>query len=533
MSAPDTSMPTPPDMSVANPIGPQQLGPQNLPPVNTDATLANTLGSGQITSMTEGTQPDLAPVSAMTEGTQPASTPTVSNPSDTSSGGGLWRKLLVGALDGLAGSAGGKNFGDGAARGAAAAIENPMIRQEAADKHSDALASVKWKSAEAAGMVADANIKSLQLHNLPSEIQYQHDSQAINMVNSLKSLGLDPTMVIPNTHDSAAAALNQISDANGGVGHMYTVALNKQLIAFNLDDLADKKADENPVLKSVVNVAGQLNGRPDIDNKTWDAMEPKAKVAILENSFNALNTAPPTAANVASLAATAQNQLSNYTAQPSWKQKPEVVKQLQNKLAFYKGAAQPLYDSQTAAVGRAQAAKSKAEADAKTVGAGSLLVGSLADGSQVAGTQDQLNTWGATGVTKLAAADGSKVLVSRQLIAPNGLFQAVASDISNLQAKGKLGTAASRWNDFMAGKVGSEPDFAPLRTDMGLLGTALMQSHVGAKGSDAMLEHFKSLADYRISDAPTLLAALSAEHRYVSEKAMLPKQKPANAQGGK
>jgi hypothetical protein len=37
-----------------------------------------------------------------------------------------------------------------------------------------------------------------------------------------------------------------------------------------------------------------------------------------------------------------------------------------------------------------------------------------------------------------------------------------------------------------------------------------------------MLEHFKALADYRISDAPTLRAALASEWNYVHEKAMVP-----------
>jgi hypothetical protein len=153
-----------------------------------------------------------------------------------------------------------------------------------------------------------------------------------------------------------------------------------------------------------------------------------------------------------------------------------------------------------------------------------LLVGSMPDGSQVAGTQQELQEAGASGITKLPTTEGSKVVVARQLVAPNGLFASVNQDIRELDAKGKLGVAASRWNDFLAGKVGDEPDFAKLRTDMGLLGTALMQAHVGARGSHEMLEHFKSLADYRISDAATLRSALGREYNYVTEKAMLPRK---------
>ena len=46
-----------------------------------------------------------------------------------------------------------------------------------------------------------------------------------------------------------------------------------------------------------------------------------------------------------------------------------------------------------------------------------MMTGSLPDGTQIAGTQDELTKAGATGVTKLPAADSSKVSVARQLIA--------------------------------------------------------------------------------------------------------------------
>jgi hypothetical protein len=180
----------------------------------------------------------------------------------------------------------------------------------------------------------------------------------------------------------------------------------------------------------------------------------------------------------------------------------------------------------TGVTNKNNAAANKANVAASGTGstkAENLLVGSLPDGSQVAGTQRELQAAGASGITKLPTTEGAKVVVARQLIAPNGLFASVAQDIHELDAKGKLGVAASRWNDFLAGKVGDEPDFVKLRTDMGLLGTALMQAHVGARGSHEMLEHFKSLADYRISDATTLGAALGREYSYVTEKAMLPK----------
>jgi hypothetical protein len=171
-----------------------------------------------------------------------------------------------------------------------------------------------------------------------------------------------------------------------------------------------------------------------------------------------------------------------------------------------------------------ESAKQDVKRQYAAISPGNMLVGSMPDGSQVAGTQDELQRAGATGVMKLDADNAKKTIISRQLIAPSGLFALVNNDLRQLDQSGKLGVVASRWSDFMAGKVGSEPEFTKLRTHMGLLATALMQAHVGARGSNEMLEHFKSLADYRISDGPTLRSALGAEYGYVKEKAMLPKK---------
>jgi hypothetical protein len=173
--------------------------------------------------------------------------------------------------------------------------------------------------------------------------------------------------------------------------------------------------------------------------------------------------------------------------------------------------------------GAEEQAKQSVKASFASIKPGNMMFGSMPDGSQVAGTPDELQRAGASGIMKLDADSAKKTVVARQLIAPNGLFNMVNADLRKLDSDGKLGVVASRWNDFMTGKVGSDPEYAPLRTHMGLLSTALMQAHVGARGSNEMLEHFKSLADYRISDGPTLRSALGAEYGYVKEKAMLPK----------
>jgi hypothetical protein len=82
------------------------------------------------------------------------------------------------------------------------------------------------------------------------------------------------------------------------------------------------------------------------------------------------------------------------------------------------------------------------------------------------------------------------------LISPEGLFAQISQDMRNLDAKGKMGSSATaRFNDAMLQKGGTDPDYAPLFVHTHLLSTALMQAHVGSRGSSDMMEEFKKLAD--------------------------------------
>jgi hypothetical protein len=161
------------------------------------------------------------------------------------------------------------------------------------------------------------------------------------------------------------------------------------------------------------------------------------------------------------------------------------------------------------------------DAKAKIAGITNYMMGQTDTGAVIAGTPEALAAAGAKNIHKIAPAEGSKIDIARQLIAPDGLFKKVAGDVDNLEKQGKLGTFASRFQNATAEELGSNPEFKSLATSMGLLTTALMQAHVGNSGRVGMLEHFSKLADYRIEDAATLKAALSSEYKYVREKAAL------------
>jgi hypothetical protein len=79
----------------------------------------------------------------------------------------------------------------------------------------------------------------------------------------------------------------------------------------------------------------------------------------------------------------------------------------------------------------------------------------------------------------------------------------------------QLGPLKGRWAEFTAGKVGAKnAGYIQLRTDAGLLITALMNMHVGARGGQLMIEHFRDLLNVAVQDPDNLRAALGEIKRY-------------------
>lgn len=81
-----------------------------------------------------------------------------------------------------------------------------------------------------------------------------------------------------------------------------------------------------------------------------------------------------------------------------------------------------------------------------------------------------------------------------------------------------LGPVASRWREFKAGKIGfADPSFIGLRTDVGLLQTALMRMHVGARGGEYIMKHFQDLINSSTQSPENLLGALTQIDKYADQ----------------
>jgi hypothetical protein len=91
------------------------------------------------------------------------------------------------------------------------------------------------------------------------------------------------------------------------------------------------------------------------------------------------------------------------------------------------------------------------------------------------------------------------------------------SQLIDQQAKA-LGPAASRWSEFMSGKVGApNPEFTRLRTNAALLQTLLLRMHIGSRGGQQIMAHFKDLIDAGKQSAPNMKAALEEIKNYAQD----------------
>lgn len=169
-------------------------------------------------------------------------------------------------------------------------------------------------------------------------------------------------------------------------------------------------------------------------------------------------------------------------------------------------------------------------------GTGRMVAGPAATGRQQGATDmAQLNGQEVRDVTNARHA----VNLMTKVGDPNKPeTQGVLQLINGLDADGKLGVLASRWNSFMTTGVGHQPGDDPriiTLIDKNMLGdTATMLAHFGASGgrSPQMLQHFLDLANSRKMDGPTLKAGVMAMTDYMKDRSMTPSSTTPQTGGG-
>jgi hypothetical protein len=97
--------------------------------------------------------------------------------------------------------------------------------------------------------------------------------------------------------------------------------------------------------------------------------------------------------------------------------------------------------------------------------------------------------------------------------------------IDQAEKDGELGVVATRWNDFLTNKLGTDPTkdqtFAKLSSELGFLSTAVAMAHGGLRGgsSPGMVEHWEKALEAK--DAGTLRAKLGEAKKWMQGYATL------------
>lgn len=171
------------------------------------------------------------------------------------------------------------------------------------------------------------------------------------------------------------------------------------------------------------------------------------------------------------------------------------------------------------------------------------VIGVDSNGRQVMVNSSEADKSGLTAQVKADANDVGMAISARKFIpladkqGKTPQQMGILQLIDKLDKDGKLGPLASRWNDFMAGTWGAgDPDYEALRVKGGLAQTLLLKMHVGGRGGQNMLEHFKGLADAGKMDAATLKSGIQSELDYAKDAAMQPEggggNSETNSKGG-
>lgn len=230
------------------------------------------------------------PTTQAPSGATPAASPAPAGPSKPS----LWQNILMGALTGMAGSAGQKNFGGGAAAGAGGFLhhqqeqkENAIQQQKADAQTQEAQSTIKFQSAQAANSVAEASKNNAIAASLPTEARDAHDKNSVAMLGALQGLGLSPVVSADDTHEGAKGALEALTNSQGAVPHLFNVEVGGQHFAYDLNQIS-----QTPQGLSLINQARNIQGQTPLTAAQWKQTPPAAQSQAAEGALSFLNPAP-------------------------------------------------------------------------------------------------------------------------------------------------------------------------------------------------------------------------------------------------
>ncbi|SRR6266478_4011503 len=92
----------------------------------------------------------------------------------------------------------------------------------------------------------------------------------------------------------------------------------------------------------------------------------------------------------------------------------------------------------------------------------------------------------------------------------------------NIQTLASNDIFGNRWQEFMTGTLGTNPEFAPLRADIGMLQGAITNIHVGGRGSSGYLKKFEDMFNAKSMTRETLAKSVDEMEKWINEYAKTP-----------
>lgn len=330
-------------------------------------------------------QPPAANLSAITALTGDMQ-PNIPRPAGTPS---VWKEVAMGALFGLAGSAGAKHFGAGLAGGARGAlIEEPQVQEQRAAAEQQ----LRFESGKAADdhIVALAQARAADAATEAHKLQLDTYKANIDAFNT--AMGIKPTLTLSaeneqDMHAQAVGGLSTLAQRNGGLIPGLTTVNSpisardpKETIDVYAKPTAEQLQDNPSGYQNLVNIASIINtgspisaeqwrtgnftmktGSPETSGMSMLSQQREGQAQMVLAAQQRLYGVPEVSASAAQNAATSarlKQQLDTYANRRDAQQ--SVVQLLQQQLKTFDSAAKDASDKASAAAAQAEVQKQTA-----------------------------------------------------------------------------------------------------------------------------------------------------------------------------
>ena len=246
------------------------------------------------------------------------------NPTAPLAGGApsIWKDLVMGALHGLAGSAGAKHFGAGLAGGA----EGEFKAQQQATENKQNAQKLQFESVAAADShihAADEHTRANQLSD-EDKLDYKQKSAGYQAFMQ-DNFGIEPDLSFNDTHADAIGAMDTTAQSNGGKMPPVTTVQQPSPDGTHgtiaVYSPSTQQMQQNSAgYRELVNTSRRVQGLSDIDTQSWNSLGFKGQRDQAQSAIEFMKPTPAFSLDrskpdyISIVQATKEQQLQQYMA---------------------------------------------------------------------------------------------------------------------------------------------------------------------------------------------------------------------------